>query len=119
MTGDVAMSYDEALMCKKAAHADSILVEIISTPIEEIGVSGDTWTSHIDGRPMSMFPHSVDIRHLYMLEDSVGICVSGVTLVINTSVDMWLADDYLLLSRILERPDIVHHLKDVARMLYL
>ena len=113
------MSYDEALMCKKAAHADSILVEIMNAPIEEIGVIGETWVSNFSGLPVSMFPHSVDIHHLYMREDGVAICVGGATLVINASVDMWLDDDYLLLNKILERPDIVHHLKDVARILSL
>lgn len=114
------MSYDEALMCKKDAHADSVLVEILNTPVEEIGVNGETWLNHTDGNsPMSMLPHSPDIQHLYMLEDRVAICVCGVTLVISAIVNMWLADDYLLLNKMLERPDVVHYLKDAARILSL
>lgn len=113
------MSYDEALRYKKGVHIDSILVEIMNTPIEEIGVSGDTWTSNFSGLPVSMFPHSVDIHHLYMREEHLVVCVRGVNLVISASVNMWLDDDYLLLNKILERPDIVHHLKDVARVLSL
>lgn len=113
------MSYDEALMCKKGAHADSMLVEIMNTPIEEIGVSCDTWVSNFSGLPVSMFPHSADIHHIYMREEHVVVCVRGVTLVINASVNEWLDDDYLLLNKILGRPDIVHHLKDVARVLSL
>ena len=114
-----SMSYDEALRCKKGAHADSILVEILNAPVEEVEVIGDTWVSNFSGLPMSMFPHSPDIQHLYMREEHVVICVGDVTLVIKASVDVWLDDDYLLLNKILERPDIVHHLKDVARVLSL
>lgn len=29
---------------------ESMLVDIVNTPIEEIGISGDTWINHIDGR---------------------------------------------------------------------
>lgn len=114
------MSYDKVLMCKKDVYADSILVEIMNTPIEKIGVSSETWLNHTDGNiPMSMFPHSPDIQHLYMLEDHVVICVGDVTLVINAGVNMWLCDDYLLLNKILARPDIVHYLKDVVRIISL